>query len=114
MIRLSITNSLVKEIGKTFKRAEAHKVIDHIESLIEQPKKGKLLRMVNGLLIKELKYKKYRFYFLIDGDKLRCIDEKTLVELLIRFVRMSDKKKQQQVIEEIKEVLRIIGPKGFS
>lgn len=113
MIRVSITASLVKEIGKTFGRAEALTVLDRIESLAEQPRKGKILGTINNILIKELKYKKYRFYFLVDGEQLRFLDKNMLVDLLIRFVRMSDKKKQQRTIEEIKQLLVVIGPAGF-
>ena len=36
-----------------------------------------------------------------------------LSDLMIKFVRMSDKKNQQKVIEEIKDVLRKIGEEGF-
>ena len=44
---------------------------------------------------------------------IKFLSEKDLSDLLIRFVRMSDKKHQQKTIEEIKHVLRLIGPKGF-
>lgn len=39
------------------------------------------------------------------------IDE--LNDLLIKFVRMSDKKEQQKVINGIKEILRKFGKQGF-
>ena len=41
------------------------------------------------------------------------MDESNLVDLLITFVRMSDKKYQQQTIEEIRKVLLNMGLKGF-
>ena len=66
-----------------------------------------------GKIIKELKYKNFRFYFVTNGYKLKCYNENDLVDLLIRFVRMSDKKTQQKVIDEIKVVLKKIGPFGF-
>ena len=67
-----------------------------------------------NFIIKELKYKSFRFYFITDGFKLKCIDENALVDLLLRFVRMSDKKAQQETINEIKFILRTLGPEGFS
>ena len=36
-----------------------------------------------------------------------------LKDLMIKFVRMSDKKTQQKVIDEIKEILRKFGEQGF-
>jgi len=42
------------------------------------------------------------------------MDEEKLVDLLLRFVRMSDKNHQQETIDEIKQVLRTIGAGGFT
>lgn len=112
MVQIEIVKSLFEEIEKKFKR-EAEKIFDLMGSLKKNPKKGKLIGTVGGIIIKELKYKSFRFYFLADGHKLKFISEENLVDLLLRFVRMSDKKQQQKTIDEIKEVLRTIGPKGF-
>ena len=112
MAKIEIVESLFKEIEKKFK-AEAHKIIDLIEILEEHPNKGKLLGSVGGILIKELKYKSFRFYFLVDGHKLKFLSSEELNDILLRFVRMSDKKHQQKVIEEIKNILRIMGSRGF-
>ena len=111
-VEVIIVNPLANEIKKKFKE-ESHKIIELLESLEENPSKGKLLANVGGLLIKELKYKGFRFYFVVDGYKLKCYDEDELVNLLIRFVRMSNKKYQQKTINEIREVLRKIGAGGF-
>ena len=112
MAKVKIAPSLFNEIQKKFK-GEAHKIIDLLETLEENPHKGKIVGQVGGLLIKEIKYKVFRFYFIVDGHKLKVLSVEELKDLLIRFVRMSDKKDQQKVIEEIKEVLRKIGEEGF-
>ncbi len=109
MTRIEIQKSLVREIKKRFDKAEAHKIIDFMQSLEDNPHKGKALGTVGGILIKELKYKSFRFYFLADGFKLKCLREEDLTDLLLRFVRMSDKKHHQEVIEGIKRVLKTIG-----
>ena len=41
------------------------------------------------------------------------MDKTMLSDLLIRFVRMSDKKDQQKTINEIKKILAIFGPDGL-
>ncbi len=112
MAKVIIINSLFKEIQERFK-GEAHKVIDLIESLEQNPKKGKTLGNVGGIVIKEIRYQSFRFYFITDGYKLKVLSIEELSDLLIRFVRMSDKREQQKVINEIKDVLRKVGKEGF-
>ena len=112
MAKVEIVEDLYEEIERKF-GGEAEKVFSLIKSLEENPKKGKELGNVGGVVIKEIRYKNFRFYFFTDGFKLRCLDCNELTDLLIKFVRMSDKKHQQQTIEEIKNILRIIGVGGF-
>jgi len=112
MARVEILDSLKKEILKKFQ--EESKIIFKLtKSLEENHKKGKKLGNIGGIEIKEIKYKNFRFYFLTDGFKLRCLDSNKLINLLIRFIRMSDKKHQQKTIDEIKNILRIIGADSF-
>jgi len=112
MAKVEIVRSLLEEIQKKFK-GESHEIIDLLETLETNPQKGKPLGNIGGMTIKELKYKNFRFYFITDGYKLKVFDEATLNNLLIRFVRMSDKKDQQKVIEEIRNILLKIGSEGF-
>ena len=112
MARVIITESLEKEINKKFKK-ESIKIFELIYSLKNNPKKGKPIGQVSGILIKELKYESFRFYFITDGYKVKMLGADELQDLLIKFVRMSDKKNQQKVIEEIKKILRIFSGDGF-
>ncbi len=113
MAKVEITDSLLTEMEKKFK-GEAHNIVDLMKSLEENPKKGKPVGQVGGIVIKELKYRNFRFYFIADGFKIRFLQISELRDLLIKFVRMSDKKTQQKTIDEIKEVLRKFGNEGFS
>ena len=79
----------------------------------DSPGRGKVLATVGGIGIKELKFRNFRFFFLADGHKLKFMSEDYLKDLLLKFVRMSDKKEQQKTIDEIKTILRKIGPHGF-
>ena len=112
MAKVEIIESLFYEINKRFKK-ESVTVLQHLKSLESSPSKGKLLGTIGGVVIKELKYKNFRFYFITDGFKLKYVDKENLVDLLLRFVRMSGKKYQQQTINEIKHVLYTLGPSGF-
>ncbi len=112
MAEIIISERLEEEINKKF-GGESIEIFDLMYSLRDNPKKGKALGQVGGIVIKELKYKSFRFYFITDGYSLRVLDIGELESLIIRFVRMSDKKSQQKTIDEIKNVLRKLGEEGF-
>jgi mRNA-degrading endonuclease RelE of RelBE toxin-antitoxin system len=112
MAKIIITKKLEEEINKLFKK-ESTKIFELMYSLQENPQKGKPVGQVSGIIIKELKYESYRFYFITDGFKVKVLQKEELNDLLIKFVRMSDKKSQQKVINEIKEILRKFGEDKF-
>ena len=112
MAEIKIAEGLKEEIFSKFK-GESNEVFDFMYSLRENPKKGKYVGQVANIVIKELKYRNFRFYFIANNYQLRVMSIEKLKDLLIRFVRMSDKKSQQKTIEEIKYVLRKFGEKGF-
>ena len=112
MAKVEIVQSLFQEIKAKFK-GEAHEIIDLLESLETSPYKGKVLGSAGSMVIKELKYSEFRFYFITDGFKIKCLEKEKLVDLLLRFVRMSDKNHLQQTINEIKQILRTMGAGGF-
>ena len=112
MAKVIVTKRLEEEINRIFKK-ESIRIFELMRSLEERPHKGKVLGQVGGIVIKELKYENYRFYFITDGFKIKTLQKEELDYLLIKFVRMSDKKTQQKVIDEIKEILRKLGNEGF-
>ena len=99
-------------MNNLFKK-ESIKILELMRSLEESPHKGKPVGQVGGIIIKEIRYENYRFYFITDGFKLKMLRKEELEDLLIKFVRMSDKKTQQKVIDEIKYILRQLGEEGF-
>lgn len=112
MIKVIILNRLRDEIYKTFKK-DSSKIYSLIEDLQTSPSKGKILGAVGNMSIREIKYKNFRFYFIVDGHKIYLFNKDQIDELLIRFVRMSNKNNQQKTIDEIKFILQKIGEKGF-
>jgi hypothetical protein len=107
-----ITERLSKEINKKFKQ-ESLIIFSLLNELKDEPKKGKELGVIGKILIKEIKYKNYRFYFLTDGYKIKFLKTEDLHDLIIKFIRMSDKNDQQKVINEIKIILQKLGQEGF-
>jgi len=112
MAKVIITRNLEEEINKKFK-GESIEIFKLLYSLEEFPHKGKAIGQIGGIVIKEIKYKVFRFYFISDGFKIKLVNESELNDLMIKFVRMSDKKSQQKVIDEIKQILRKLGGGGF-
>ncbi|MDP2749394.1 MAG: hypothetical protein Q8O89_01015 [Nanoarchaeota archaeon] len=113
MVEVVFTDFFVKELRKKFSEKEGNDILDLLEKLKENPKKGKDLCFVGKTLLKEIKYKNFRFYFITDGYKVKFLQASELKDLLIKFVRMSEKKDQQKTIDEIKYVLRSLGDEGF-
>ena len=112
MIKVIILNKLRNEIYKTFKKESLH-IYTLLEELQTNPQKGKVLGHVGNMSIRELRYKNFRFYFILDGHKLYLFGKNEINELLIRFVKMSNKNNQQKTIDEIKAILGKIGEEGF-
>ena len=112
MAKVVITKELERKINKEFKK-ESIKIFELMHSLKENPKKGKLIVPVGGIVIKELRYKSYRFYFITDEFNIKLLSNAKLDDLLIKFIRMSDKKNQQKVVDEVKYILKSFGKDVF-
>ena len=108
MVEVILDDSLKKKIYKKFKE-ESVKIFKAMMQLETHPHKGKLLATVSNIHIKELKYKGFRFYFLTDGHLLKFGTEEDIASLIIKFVRMSEKKDQQKVINELRQLLDSMG-----
>ncbi|MFP4112400.1 MAG: hypothetical protein ACLFPQ_01740 [Candidatus Woesearchaeota archaeon] len=108
MAKVIISKSLREEIQRNFKQ-KSIEIFELMKTLEKNPQKGKAIGNVGGTVIKELKYNKFRFYFITDGHILKFGSSDELSELLIKFIRMSEKKDQTRVIENIKDILKSIG-----
>lgn len=66
---------------------------------------------MGDILIKELKYKKFRVYFIQSKNTLKILSEKEFQTAIIKFIALSLKgKEQQKFIDRIKSDLL---KKGF-
>lgn len=107
MITVIILQTLRDDIIKTFKK-ESLKVYALLREVESNPHKGKVLGHVGNMSIREIRYKNYRFYFILDGHRLYLLSKGLVEELLVKFIRMSKKNNQQQTIDEIKQMLKIL------
>ena len=112
MAKVLITKALREEILSRFK-ANSENIFLRMKQLETEPHRGKSLGNVGGVIIKELKHEKFRFYFITDGHVLKFGSADELAGLLVKFVRLSEKKDQQKTINSIKNILKSIGFEGF-
>jgi len=112
MAIIFISSLLEEEINKKFKH-DSIKIFSLLLSLESNPKKGKEIGSIGNIIIKELKYNNFRFYFITDKYKLKFLKTEELNDLIIKIIRMSDKNNQQKIIEDVKFILKNIGNEGF-
>lgn len=113
MAKVIVTKRLLKDLLKVFKKNKTLEILEFFRTLEENPKKGKEIARVGKIVLKELKFESFRFYFITDGFSLKFLKDDELKDLVLKFVRMSKKSNQQKVINEIKEVLQKLGFEGF-
>ena len=97
----------MNEIYKIFKK-DSIKIYALIEDLKKNPNKRKVLGHVGHMSIRELKYKTFIIYYILDGHRLDLFNRKEIEDLLIKFIAMSKKNNQHKTIEDIKEMLKRI------
>ena len=73
MAKVIFTNFFVNELRKKFSEQEGNKILDLLETLENNPYKGKEIGTSGKIIIKEIKYQKYRFYFVTDGYKIKIL-----------------------------------------
>lgn len=109
MIKIKVSPVLVKKIKKTFK-TKSKKVFRAMNELNEHPNKGKLIASIGLVELRELKYENvFHLYFFTNEQLVKVLDEDELQAILIKFVEMSKKKEQQEIIDMLKVDLKKYG-----
>lgn len=111
MVKIYVTKRLEKDINKRLSPYGADQLFLQMYSLRDNPHKGDVLTNIGNLLIKELKYKKFRVYFIQSKNTIRVVSADDLRDDIIKFVALSQKgKEQQKTIDRVKNDLL---DKGF-
>ena len=106
MVKVRIDDSLVKKLEKKFNKQELKELKEIFLSLQENPYQGDLIYTFGNFVLKEKKYKSFRFYFLHSRKILIIKDLDKLKDEIIRFIEMSKKNNQQKVIDKLKEMIK--------
>lgn len=107
MARVIITRTLKERILKRF-GGEAETIFSKMHRLGRTPKGGKALTKIGSLMLGEIRFRGYRFYYVTDAYKVKFLSVHELEDLIIRFVEYFDKKHQHKTIEKLKDALRIV------
>lgn len=105
MVTVRIDVSLVKKLEKRFNKQELKELKKLFLSLQDNPYQGDLLYAFGKFVLKEKKYKTFRFYFLHSRKILVIKDIEKLKDEIIRFIDMSKKNNQQRIIDKLKEMM---------
>ena len=109
MVVVKIDESLVKKLEKRFNAKELKEIKSLFLTLQENPYQGDVLYAFGNFVLKEKKYKTFRFYFLHSRKILIIKDVEKLKDEIIRFIEMSKKNDQQKVIDRLKGMLGRLG-----
>jgi len=110
MVQIYISQSLLKEINKRLSKGEADVCLKLLYSLKENPYKGDIITVVGNILLKEMRFKNFRFYYIHSAKLLKIGLIEDLQSEIIKCIAMSDKsKEQQEVINKIKDNLKKYG-----
>lgn len=107
MLLIKFSKKFVKELTKIFSKSKAIAKIKQLEKTKEDS--GKFVALANGIEIRELKDKSFRFYFIQKNGKYEFITEEEFSKKIIQFVALSKKNNQQKVIDKLKEDLQKFG-----
>ncbi|MGM5485431.1 MAG: hypothetical protein ACQEP1_06190 [Nanobdellota archaeon] len=109
MVIVRIDKELVKKLEKKFKSKDLKEIKKLFYSLQENPFQGDHIYTFGTIVLKEKRYKTFRFYFIHSRKLLMVKDPERLKDEIIRFIEMSKKNNQQKVIDKLKEMLRKLG-----
>lgn len=104
---VEFSKQFIKELKKHTSKAKAKILVNKLSST--SPSEGDFVAIISNIVIREKRLKSFRFYFIVKETKKHVITEQELKNLIIKFVALSKKNNQQQVINKLKEDLNKFG-----
>jgi hypothetical protein len=104
---VEFSKSFIKALKKHALKAEAKRLVQRLAETT--PGEGDFVALVANIAIREKRLKSFRFYFIIDNERQQVITKEELAQFLIKFVALSKKNNQQEVINKLKEELKAAG-----
>jgi len=104
---VKFSKQFIKDLKKYASKSEAKTIVKKLSKT--SPSEGDFVALITNIVIREKRLKTFRFYFIIQDDKKQIITKKELKEFIIKFVALSKKNNQQEVINKLKNDLKQIG-----
>lgn len=93
----------LKELKKHISKIDAKLLLKKLAKTT--PAEGDFISIIDNIVIREKKHGSFRFYFIIDDKKKHIITKDEFKEFLIKFVALSKKNDQQEIIDKLKKDL---------
>ena len=107
MVVVEFSSGFLKTMKKQMSKGQAHKLIKQLTKI--KPTDGKTISTVAGLVIKERKLNAFRFYFVQMNNKFELMTQEELKQHIIKFIRISKKDDQNEVISKLKNDVKMFG-----
>lgn len=101
---VEFSKGFIKELKKHSSKSEAKTTIEKLSNT--SPAEGNFITIISNIVIREKKLKTFRFYFIVDQEKKHILSKDELKDFLIKFVALSKKNNQQEIIDKLKEDLK--------
>lgn len=104
---VEFSKQFIKELKKHTSKTEAKTFVRKLAKTT--PAEGDFVALISNIAIREKRLKTFRFYFIVDEKRKQVITKIELKEFLIKFVALSKKNNQQDVIDKLKDDLKQFG-----
>ncbi len=104
---VEFSTAFIKALKKHASKEEAKRLVKRLAATT--PSEGDFVSLVGNIAIREKRLKSFRFYFIIDNERKHIITAEEFRSFLIKFVALSKKNDQQDVIDKLKQDLQAFG-----
>ena len=101
------SQQFLKQLRKHVSKSEAPTLVKKLADT--SPSDGDFVALVANIVLREKKHKTFRFYFITDQTTKHVITKDELKEMIVKFVALSKKNDQQEVIDKLKNDLQRFG-----
>ncbi|MFT4343592.1 MAG: hypothetical protein ACMXYE_02485 [Candidatus Woesearchaeota archaeon] len=104
---VEFSKEFIKKLKRHTSKEEAKKLVKSLS--LTTPSEGDFVALVTNIVIREKRLKTFRFYFIVDSKRKHILTKEELDEFLLKFVALSKKNNQQEVINKLKSDLKLFG-----
>ncbi|MCF7799230.1 hypothetical protein K9M74_04990 [Candidatus Woesearchaeota archaeon] len=101
---VEFSKQFLKELKKHSSKIEAKSIVKKLAKT--SPSDGDFVALMANIIIREKRMNSFRFYFITQDKKKHIITKDELKDFIIKFVALSKKNNQQEVINKLKEDLK--------